>query len=66
LYDKDYEKIYQNIHKIIFYDQYKEKTIVENIENKEILLIYNKNNINIINIISYIHENNGLFIKNVY
>lgn len=66
-YDKNDEKIDKNIDKIIFYDEYIKGYYDEyhfDPNKKQILLIYNKNNIkDISTIINYIHINNGLSLK---
>jgi hypothetical protein len=68
LYDQSDEKIDHNINKIIFYDEYIKGYYDDYIDydeyKREILLIYNKNNIkNIVTIINYIHKNKGLNLK---
>lgn len=75
-YDETDERIDKNINQIIFYEEYLQgyytlnNTDLKNRNNKNILVIYNKQNTNtpnitnIVNIINNIYTNKGLIINN--
>ncbi len=65
-YDQSTEKIDKNIHRIIFYEEYKKGYYNEyliDIEKKDIILLYNKDIRDITSIINYIYKN-GIMLKN--
>jgi hypothetical protein len=76
-YDENDERVDKNINQIVFYEEYlqgyyninyKEKYTVsftgKNLSTKNILVIYNKNVSNVVNIINNIHTIKGLQINN--
>lgn len=59
-------KIDENIHRIIFYNEYNTGFYesLEKLDEKDILIIYNKNAENVGKTIDYIYANKGLIFKN--